>query len=155
MKRKPMKIETFLISAIALTGLVACTSTDTDDRDPVGIAAYMDDPRLGEKVDKICFARNIDGFNALDSRTLILSDSPKKKYIVETYGPCNDIDYAWEIALDSFSSCLRDNDKLIITRGSGVQGRDPLTRTCHIKSIYKWNPKAAEAEVEAETTATD
>lgn len=144
-----MKMQTLLVSALALSSITACASTEAGEREPRGIAAYANDPRLGEQVNKICFAHSIDGFNGLDERTVILSDGPRKKYIAETFGPCHDLDYAWEIALSSHSSCLRDNDKLIITRGAGVPNSDPITRTCYIKNIYKWDPKAGENEGDA------
>ncbi len=131
-----MRIIIAVLSMAVITS--SCASTDKNERKPRGIAALQNDPRLGEEVDKICFSRNISGFESLDERTIILRRNVKDRYVVETYGTCTDLDSAWEIALDSFSSCIRKQDRIILTRTTSR----PFNRTCHIKSIHKWNRKA-------------
>lgn len=145
---------TMLSLLTGLTFLAGCDHIQTNTKKPhsqrvYGLAALKGDPRLGEEVDKICFARNINGFHGLDQRTLVLNKNVHDDYVVETYGPCVDLDYAWEIALKSVTSCLAPHDEVIITRGSSVPNSDPFTRTCRIKSIHKWNEKALKAKKSA------
>lgn len=139
-----------LLPLLGFALLTGCNSVGTQGKKPhtqrvYGLAALKDDPRLGEEVNKICFTHMIHGFNSLDERTVILNRGVKEDYVVETYGSCVDLDYAWEIALASQSSCLRKYDSLIITRGSTIPNSDPFTRTCRIKSMHKWNKNAKKA----------
>ena len=127
---------------LALPLLAACASTATDT--PRGIAAFADDPRLGERVDKICFQRSIDGFSNASKDTVVLSAGVNKDYLVEVFGGCTNLRHAQRIAIDSNLSCVDDGDYLIVSEnlfsGNQSTGLDP--ERCAINSIYKWDKKA-------------
>ncbi len=109
-----------------------------------GIEALADDPRLGEKLDKVCFTSTIDGFRANGRDTVVLDDSPNRHYLVETTGGCINLDYAQSIAIDSKLSCIRKGDYLIVSDSAfsitGSTGAAP--QRCLIKSLYAWDDDA-------------
>jgi len=133
---------------LTLPLLVAC-STVASDR-PRGVAAFADDARLGEQVDKICFKRSIDGFNSNSRDTVILSAGVNKDYLVEVFGGCSNLRNAQRIAVDSNLSCLDDRDYLIVSEnlfsGNQSTGLDP--ERCAINSIYKWDKRAKDETVD-------
>ena len=140
------KFTTSLVFALPL--LMACSSVPSDQ--PRGAAAYADDPRLGEQVDKICFKRSIDGFNNATRDTVVLSAGVNKNYLVEVRGGCTNLRHAQRIAVDSSLSCVDDHDFLIVSEnlfsGNQSSGLDP--ERCAINSIYKWDKRAKAEETD-------
>lgn len=112
-----------------------------------GIAAYADDPRLGEPVDRICFASSIDGFSENRRNTVVLREG-REEFLVEVFGICPDLEYAQTIGIDSSTSCLTRSDAIIVGHSPGGSGMSP--QRCMIREIRKWDPKA---EKPAETAA--
>lgn len=129
---------------LALTALVlaGCESIDGEPT-PAGLAAYENDPRLGEPVRQICFASQIDGFSMTERRTVLLHDG-RKRYMVELYSSCPDLDFAQAIGLVSPSACLSRGDSIFVTGISGPSG--PRRGRCMIKEIREWDPRAAAEE---------
>ncbi len=131
------------LAASALLGAVAgCSSNgqpDTGER-----AEWMDDPRLGEQVDRICFASNIDNFQQTTDRTVILERSVNDYYLVETFTRCQDLRYAQLIAIDNFGSCLTRGDAIIASDSAFSLNRrgDIPPQRCVVNAIYKWDPDA-------------
>lgn len=130
--------------AASLFVVAACASTAESDNKAKGIAAFKDDARLGEKVDKICFNRNIDGFSNNERKTVVLTSGVNKDYIVEVRGVCLNLSHAQSIGIDSTLSCVRRGDYLIVSDsafslndGAGI-GPD----RCLIDRIHKWDKKA-------------
>ncbi len=140
-----LKPATLLLS---VAFLAACQSTP-GSQSPKGIAALADDPRLGEPVDRICFASSIDGFSNNERSTVVLREG-RDEYIVEVFGSCPDLEYAQTIALDSTTSCLTRADAILVGHTPGGSGMGP--QRCTIKEIRKWDPKAEKTE-KAETPA--
>jgi len=133
-----------LLPALALPGLLlmGCASTPGSTR-PDGIAAYADDPRLGEPVDRICFASNISGFSMNTRRSVVLHEG-RKHYMVEVFGACPDLEYAQSIGVSSVTGCVTIGDSLII--GSTFGPESIGSRRCSIKEIRAWDPRAEAAE---------
>jgi hypothetical protein len=136
-----MRIQAALIAIPCALALCACASTDEAREE--GVAAYADDPRLGEQVDRICFGRQINGFGETTDSTIVVRYGVNEHYLVETFGYCRDLDWAQSIALDQFSTCLTRGDS-IIPYGSafGPDRSGPPPQSCRIKAIYEWDEDA-------------
>ncbi len=120
-----------------LWAVAACAAIDAEPK-PRGLAAYEGDPRLGEAVDSICFASNIDGFSLNQSRTVVLHEG-RDRYMVEVFGTCPELEFAQTIALITPSACLTRGDAVLVAETFGPPG--PHTRRCAIREIRKWNAK--------------
>lgn len=138
-----MRSQTALVAIPCALALFACASPG-DEREE-GVAAYADDPRLGDPVDRICFGRQISGFGETTDRTIIVRYGVNEHYLIETVGYCPDLDWAQSVSLDQFSSCLTDGDS-IIPYGSafGPDRSGPPPQACLIKAIYEWDENAGE-----------
>jgi len=124
--------------------VTACASvSDTDDK-PRGIAAFDGDPRLGEQVDRICFSQSIDGFSNAERDTVVLHRSHNDRYIVEVNGICSSLRNAQTIGLDSYTSCLRENDYMIVSESAFSLNDNigPGPDRCLIDKMYRWDEKA-------------
>lgn len=128
----------------AAMSLSACASTGVD-RDAKRLARYADDPRLGEQVDRVCFANTIDDFRENTEDSVILRRGVSDDYLVFVNG-CRDLEYANALALQNSGSCLRRQDRLtIFQQGFGRLGRDVSPNFCAVDVIYIWNEDATEA----------
>ncbi|WP_290751143.1 DUF6491 family protein [Henriciella sp.] len=109
----------------------------------LGPADYLNDVRLGEKVDRICFRDQVDDFREGTESTIIL-ERGAKDYLVETEEPCGELDGAQTLSLNNaFSSgrCITTHDQFYASqnRFSSVGDTSDL---CRIKAIYRWNEDA-------------
>ena len=140
-------------TAVILTStltLAACQSIPGNPS-PSGMAAYADDPRLGEPVDRICFAFSIDGFSNNERNTVVLREG-RDEYMVEVFGACPDLEYAQSIGIDAVTGCVTRSDAIIVGHVPGGTGMGP--QRCLIKDIRKWDPKAEKpAEPAADPSA--
>lgn len=134
-------------AALAIAFALSMAACETLERQSYDMP-FADDPRLGERVNSICFGSQIDGFGETTERTIIVSVGPNRDYLVETFGYCPDLEFAQSVAFDQFSSCLHEGDSIIPfesafgpNRVSGVP-----TQECIIRSIYEWDPDAAADE---------
>lgn len=134
------------LSALALAG---CESTGGPPA-PQGMAAYADDPRLGEKVDRVCFASSIDGFSMNERRSVVLHRG-SRRYMVEIHGTCPDLDNARAIGLATPTGCLMRNDNILVTSTFGSPG--PGARRCMISEIREWDPRATAPDADDEAEA--
>ena len=133
------------ISLLSIPLLLSCTTIA--DEGPKGIAAFADDPRLGEQVNKICFKRNIDGFSAATRDTVVLSAGVNDDYIVEVFGSCTNLRHAQSIAIDSNLSCVDDNDYLIVSESVFPRNDRAFDlERCSIRKIHKWDKRATAEE---------
>lgn len=145
------KSHAIVAASLFIAPLIAgCASTyDSADKEPRGAAKFADDPRLGEQVDKICFAGTINSFSAETRDTVVLRANANDYYLVEVTGGCTSLRDAERVGIDPRGgSCLRKSDFLIVSEnllGSGDQvGLDP--QRCMINSIYKWDKNALDSE---------
>ena len=137
--------------ALSTTLLAACNSHAPTQPKAKGVAQFAGDARLGEEVNKVCFASTIDGFHDATDDTVVLSKG-NDDYLIETFGGCFNLDQAQRLAVDSTTGCLGKGDHIITSdsisgqsdTGFGVQG-------CTIKAMYKWDSKAKAPSETAES----
>ncbi|MCI4644513.1 MAG: DUF6491 family protein [Hyphomonadaceae bacterium] len=140
--------------ALAIAGAVfvlgACATTDSDapSSKEAFLAELMEDPRVGEEVDRICFTGNIDGFGNTTKRSVVVSVSPTRDYVITTFTRCSDLDHAQSLAFDDFGACLSRGDKILpFSSAFGPSSADAPILGCQVDKIYEWD-KDAEAEAE-------
>ena len=122
-----------------------------------------DDPRLGERVDRICFARSIDNFSTLDEDDAVLLEKGVNDWFkVTLVGACraSQLRFAQSVALDrrpSGGGCLTPGDALVFSDSAFGDFSFPRATRCIVDEIYEWNPdaKAAEDEGEAPSMTED
>ncbi|MDP3749851.1 MAG: DUF6491 family protein [Phenylobacterium sp.] len=95
--------------------------------------AFAADP-AGAKPQRQCFsARNVSNFSAVDDRTVNLRVGVKDVYRLDLLGPCHDIDWEHQIAIQSRGSSwiCSGLDATIITRS-------PIgPQRCAVRTIRK------------------
>ena len=129
-----------LAAGIALTGALAAAESEGAD------------PRLGDKVDRICFGRDINNFKAIEGEddVVLLERGVNDWYKVELIGACDYSELKWSqaVAIDQrpAGGCLTPGDYLIFTRSAFGEFNFANTRRCAVSAIYKWNEKAAAPE---------
>ena len=129
--------------ATMMLALAACASPAGSTPDARGVAKFKDDPRLGEKVDKICFASNIDSFGDTTRDTFTVREG-RDHYLIQIFGSCTPLDHAMTIAMAARTGCLRKGDHVIVSDSlTGTGKTTPFsTERCLVDEIYKWDPKA-------------
>lgn len=119
-----------LLILVLGAGLSACAGPPGP-----GPSASGDGPRQ-------CFwARNVNGFSAVDDDTVNLRVGVKDHYQLELIGPCPDIDWAHQIVLESRggSSICTGYDAVLIAPGpTGLQ-------RCHARTVRRLTPQEVEA----------
>lgn len=151
----------FLTTALtgALTGaalvLASCATGPDGEANarPQGFEDYENDPRLGERVDRICFGSQIDSFGETTSETVLLEAGVNDWYLVHTYR-CSELDFAQSLRFDRFGSCLSRGDDIIAYDSAfGPDNTGPAPRNCPIRAIYEWDEDAVEEDAVAEDAA--
>ena len=137
----------FAISALMALG--ACTASnagsDTKERE------WLQDARLGEKVDRVCFKSSIDSFRSPTDKTVIVEEGVNDEYLIETTGNCPDLDWAQSISFDTprAASCVTRGDSIYAydsVFGPDNTGIAPIR--CPISAIYVWNEESADKEAD-------
>lgn len=131
---------------VSMIALAACSSTPDDNGDD---DAWRTDARLGERVDRICFSRSVDGFRENTRRTLIVERGVNDEYLIETAGSCYDLKNAQSLSFDTFgaSSCISKGDSIYAYDSVfGPDRTNTPTIRCPISAIYEWHEEAAEEE---------
>jgi len=112
-----------------------------------GARAFAADPRLGQEVDRICFARNIEGFTTTSRDTLVIRTSPNTQFLVEVSGTCPSLIRAQTVAVDSTLSCVTPGDFLIVSESPfSLRNRGVVPDRCAINRIFTWDPDARAVE---------
>ena len=115
------------------------------------------DPRLGAQVDRICTGRSITGFEDATDRSVVVTASGGRHYLIETSGRCLGLEHAHGLSFEQHMTCISAGDGLIPARsvsmnrrGHGLDRRPAyLAGECRIAEIYEWRPDAA-AQPEAD-----
>lgn len=101
------------------------------------------DYQRGPEVRRICAVRSISGFQRADDRSLLVTLSPKRRYLIETIGFCPDLDFAFTIGLETFSGCLSRGDRIVIPPVFDPHRRRHLPQpSCRVHRIYEWVQEA-------------
>ena len=144
-----------LTLASTLLVLAGCTTAAGTERKPTGVAKYADDPRLGEEVDRLCFASNIDSFGNNTKDTFTVKEG-RDHYLIEVFGTCTPLEHAVTMAIGSSTSCLTNGDSIIVSDSLTGGRNDPFgTARCVVKSMHKWDPKAESKEDDPEADAAE
>lgn len=144
------------IPLLALTGLAAgisaCTSTpDSEDDKPLTLEEALADPRVGDKTDRLCFSRSINGFREWDGPDgVILTKGASDDYLVTVTGSCLTIDRAQAIGVDERfgGGCLTRGDYLVVSDTPFARrSSDPFSiDRCLITGIYEWDEDKAASD---------
>lgn len=144
-----------LTFATAMLAVAGCASTAGSERPPAGIAKYADDPRLGEEIDRICFASNIDSFGNNTRDTFTVREG-RDHFLIEVFGTCAPLDRAVTMRIGATTSCLTRGDAVFVSDSLTVRRDQPFsTARCVVKSIHKWDPKAEKTEDDPEADTAE
>ncbi len=139
-----------MTGAIALAAGACATKTTEPSKDAA--ASYLEDPRLGDKVDRICFASQINGFGFVDEYqdAVLIEARVNDWFFVELMGPCtvSGLRFAQTVALDfrRGGGCLTRGDRLVFSDSlSFGPARTANLRRCTMGSVYRWDRNAGEA----------
>ena len=130
-----LKPATAVIASMLAVAACASSGPRLDAED------YLASPALGEKTDRLCFTRNIDGFGATTRRTVIVEEGVNDYYLIEVFGACQDLDWAQSLTFTrTTGSCLTRGDRLL-TFDTAIPTRSDVrfSNQCTIKSIYEWD----------------
>ena len=115
---------------------------------------FADDPRRGGEVERLCFTRNIDGFEKTTKRAVVVREG-RDRFLVETFPGCFDLDWAQSLAFDSFGGCLGKGDRIIAFESAFGPSHGDRPQSCLIKQIYEWDPDAESEDADSETDESE
>jgi hypothetical protein len=96
----------------------------------VGPVAAIESSDQAEPQKPSCaWSRYIDTFKMIDDKTVILEQSPGRRYKATLKNRCHDLKFSFRIAVSSHGSCLRSGDALI------VRSPGDFTTRCYIDEI--------------------
>ncbi|WP_428408309.1 DUF6491 family protein [Hyphococcus sp.] len=133
------------ITAAALMTTAACASNQAADEAGA-------DPRIGAKVDRICFGSTINGWKDIKGKdnVVLLERGVNEWYYTELSGACrsNTLRSALSIGIDSMPAggCVSKGDVIIVKDTPG------FTHRCFITGIYEWDDDAPAPEEETDDT---
>lgn len=128
------------LSALVASAMVLAACTTSSNPRLEG-ADYLASPALGEKVDRLCFVRNIDGFGDTTRTTVVVEEGVNDYYLIEVFGACADLDWAQSFAFTrTTGSCLTRGDRMITFDTTFPTRADVrFQNQCTIKAIYEWD----------------
>lgn len=135
------------VASLALGAAIIASSAFAEEN-----AVSKADPRIGKEVNKICFARNIDGWKEIDGEddVVLLETGVNDWYRVELSGACpaSLFRFAQWIGIDERPSggCVTQGDAIV------VQDTGNFTRRCYITQINEWNDDLPPPEETAKTS---
>ena len=104
------------------------------------------DPRVGEEVRGVCFAREMDGWQDVDNdrKAIILRMNNGETFKLKLLGGCNPAFANSDLAIidSTKEGCFTPRDKV-------RTGSDPRLE-CIVTSIHKWDAKAVSETEKAE-----
>lgn len=107
-------------------------------RDAEKLALYRD--HAGAPVGSFDFSGRINGWMPLDDRALVVWTRPSQAYLLELYGPCQDLESTPAIGLTSSASRVYARfDKVL------VHGASTIRMPCSIETIRPLDVKAVRA----------
>ena len=124
----------FMLSAL-LTG---CATTQ-DEKAKIPLDS---DPRVGEEVQKVCFVRDLEGWQNVDNdpKAVILRMKNRETFKLKLIGGCYPGMASLNLAVETSpgSSCFSPGDK-VRTDGDLSSG---YGSGCKVTSIHKWDAQA-------------
>ena len=129
--------QSFAALAVSIGAALLAAPASAGDKKDDGV-----DKRIGEKVDRICFQRTIDGWREARGfrKAVLLERGVNNWYLVKLSGSCNahDFRFAQSIGIESrpAGGCVRRGD-VILVRGAG-----DFVNRCFIREMYEWDDDA-------------
>jgi Family of unknown function (DUF6491) len=138
MKRLMQTLSLFVLAGLASTG---CASTPAI-RDAERLALYRN--HSGQPVDGFQYYGRFSSWTPLGDSAIAIWVGPSRAWLLDLYGPCNDLDFANAISLTS-------NTGRVSARFDSVRvhQRGSATIPCRIKEIRPLNVKALRADEKA------
>jgi len=128
---------------IILSGLLlmSCASSGPSKADERR-AILLEDVRVGEQVEEICFARQIDRYRENGRDSVVLTRGASDEFLVIIRG-CPLLDRAQSIRTGS-TGCLRDMGRITVsdTVSAPLSGVPQRIDSCPVHAIYRWNEDA-------------
>jgi hypothetical protein len=122
--------------AAALAGCASDGLSRQDER-----ALYLQ--HAGPPVERMQLFGQLSGWNPLDDRTVVVQTRPSEWYLLQTTGPCQDLDWAPAIAITSLGNQVQARfDRINVLGGGSNVMRVP----CRIESIRRLDTKAIRAQ---------
>lgn len=118
---------TWVLAASIVAGLTACATPRISDSERY--ALYRE--HAGEPVKSFRYFGNINGWTPLDRTALVVWTRPGQAYLLETSGPCQDLEFAQNISLTNMAGEVSARFDKVIVHGSGQAVRIP----CRIEEI--------------------
>lgn len=148
-----MRTHKHLIPAFLLSlALAACASSDDDTTKYTEFD--LEDPRIGEEVDRVCRGTGVDGFGDTTRNTVVVSTSVSQQHLLKVAGGCFNLKHAQSISVKQRGGCLSRGDSVYAFDSAfGPSPSDPRPQRCLITNIYEYDMDAldtAEAEIEKE-----
>lgn len=126
-----LRVSALLCAALAAA---ACASTSKLS-DSERYTLYRE--HAGEPVKSFRYFGDINGWTPLDDSALVVWTRPSEAYLLDLYGPCQDLDFAQSIALTNLMGEVSARfDKVI------VAGISSMRIPCRIEEIRKVDVKA-------------
>ena len=131
-----------LLACLAL-GITACAAT------PEGERLGLDDPKVGERLDRVCFNRQVTGFSEWEEGEGLVLRRGAREEVLVTLPVCLSLDFVQRVGVDErFSAgCLRPGDRLFVSTSAfgGTRGAEPFeTSSCLIDEMYAYDRDAEE-----------
>ena len=125
---------TILMLGLAVL-LSACSTTRLSDAET--LALYR--THAGEPVKDFQYFGQINGWTPLGNTALAVWTKPSQAYLLELYGPCQDLDYAPAISLSNFGSRVSARFDSVQVLGGGTGS---IRIACRIENIRPLDVKA-------------
>ena len=136
---------------VAFLAIAAC-ATGSEQAEPID---PKDDPRVGEKVERICFRSNINGFQDWDrGEGIILQRGVRDMFLVTFNGPCRIANRAQRVGFNSrfaTAGCVEDIDSLYLAEGIGRSSDRFSSQQCLINEIYEYGVPDDDASEDDDT----
>lgn len=124
------------VLAVALLS-VSCAHWPREKADGTSIEAEIA-ARQGKEVDRICFARQINGWRAIGEHAVLLEKGVNDWYKLDLVGTCRP-----EWAFNAIAVRTRPAGSLCLSKGDRIETfTTPMVESCAIVAIYEWDEKA-------------
>lgn len=120
-------------SLCALLAIAGCASTSKLS-DSERYTLYRE--HAGEPIKSFRYFGDINGWSPLDDSALVVWTRPAEAYLLDLYGPCQDLDFAQSIALTNLMGEVSARFDKVVVAGTSMQ------IPCRIEEIRKIDVKA-------------
>ncbi len=126
---KPTRTTLFALISLCGAALTGCETTATEPAQASESHLPVD---LPPPTDRCFYTRNIDGFEVLDERTLIVRERRNRAYLVRFSHRCAGLQFAGGIGFDTRDQRVCGNrPETLLIHGRGIPGR------CMIATIHE------------------